>query len=219
MNSSSLPTPVRHDPLDAFADRFAAVATASNGAVRLEAIPFLAQVDIHADASDPALLDQLGTALGIVLPLRPNTTSSAPGGARRVLWLGPDEWLIVDADGTADAIVAAVRGALEGARGSVVDVSANRTTLRLAGPAAREILETGCSIDLHPRAFAPGVCAQTTIARTSAILLEVDAPPDAAGGPDYRLLVRPSFAGYLASWLLDAVDGLGDEVFSRPHAR
>ncbi len=208
MTSSSLPTPVRHGPLESFNERFVAAATASNGAVLLEAIPFLAQVDLRADPSDRALLDRLGTALGIELPLRPNTTSFAPGGARCILWLGPDEWLIVDADGTADAIVATVRGALEAGCGAVVDVSANRTTLRLAGPGAREILETGCSIDLHPRAFGPGRCAQTNIARTSAILLEVEAAHDVAGGPDYRLLVRPSFAGYLASWLLDAVDGL-----------
>lgn len=212
MTSSSLPTPIRHGPLEAFVDRFAAVATASDGSVLIEAIPFNAQVDLRAEPADQALLERLGAAIGIELPLRPNTVSSASDGARRILWLGPDEWLIVDADGTADAIVAAVRGALEDGRGAMVDVSANRTTLRLAGPRTRELLETGCSIDLHPRAFGPGRCAQTTVARTSAILLEVGAALDAAGGPDYRLLVRPSFAAYLASWLLDAVDGLADDA-------
>ncbi len=214
--TTSLPTPVRHGPLEAFVDRFAAVATASDGAVLLEAIPFLAQVDLRADPADRALIERLGAALFIELPWQPNTVEAAPGGVRRALWLGPDEWLVVDADGTADAIVAAVSGALEGARGAVVDVSANRAMLRLAGPAAREVLETGCSIDLHPHAFAPGRCVQTIIARTSAILLEVEPARDAAGGPDYRLLVRPSFAAYLASWLLDALDGLGGDAILAP---
>ena len=204
-----LPTPARHDPLEAFTDRFRDATTATGGAVLLESIPFGTQVDLRADPADQPLLGRLAAALGIGLPDRPNTVGSAPGGVRRALWLGPDEWLIVDADGTAEPILATLLGAFEGAPGAAVDVSANRTMLRLAGPAAREILETGCSIDLHSRAFAPGRCAQTTIARTSAILVEVEPGDDAGGGPDYRLLVRPSFAGYLASWLLDAVDGLG----------
>ncbi len=144
-------------------------------------------------------------------PLRPPDPAAHRRRLARALWLGPDEWLIVDADGTSDAVVARPR-CIRGWAGAVVDVSANRTTLRLAGSGAREILETGCSIDLHPRAFGPGRCAQTTVARTSAILLEVEPGADAAGGPDYRLLVRPSFASYLASWLLDAVDGLADDA-------
>ena len=207
--TSSLPIPARHDPLEAFSDRFRHLTMITGGAVLLESMPFNAQVDLRADPADRPLLGRLGAALGVDLPMRPNTVGSAPGGVRRALWLGPDEWLIVDADGTAEAILATLLGAFEGAPGAVVDVSANRTMLRLAGPSAREILETGCSIDLHPRAFAPGRCAQTTIARTSAILVEVEPSDDAGGGPDYRLLARPSFAGYLASWLLDAVDGLG----------
>jgi heterotetrameric sarcosine oxidase gamma subunit len=35
----------------------------------------------------------------------------------------------------------------------VVDVSAQRTTLRLRGEHARDLLAGGCSLDLHPRVF------------------------------------------------------------------
>ncbi|EWM17999.1 sarcosine oxidase, subunit gamma [Kutzneria sp. 744] len=51
---------------------------------------------------------------------------------------------------------------------------------------------------MHPRAFGPGRCAQTMLARAAVVLHQVDA------GPTYRLLVRPSFAGYLTSWVRDA---------------
>jgi sarcosine oxidase subunit gamma len=47
----------------------------------------------------------------------------------------------------------------------VVDVGANRTTLLVSGPAARAVLERGCTLDLHPRSFTAGHCAQTTFAR------------------------------------------------------
>ena len=105
-------------------------------------------------------------ALGVALPVEPNTVGT--GGGRAALWLGPDEWLVVGADGDETAIVRA----LEGAEGwiTAVDVSANRTVLELAGPRAREVLAKGCSLDLHPRAFGPGQCAQTALARTQVIL-------------------------------------------------
>ena len=56
----------------------------------------------------------------------------------------------------------ALAAGLDGDPGSVVDVSANRTTLELSGPPAREVLEKGCPLDLHPRAFGPGRAVSTT---------------------------------------------------------
>lgn len=113
----------------------------------------------------------------------------APGrvvawGARSVLWLGPSEWLVIDGE------------PLDLPGG--VDVSANRTTIALSGPHARDILEKGCTLDLHPRAFTTGHCAQTTVARAQVILWQV------SDDPTYHLLVRNSFAQYLADWLVDA---------------
>jgi sarcosine oxidase subunit gamma len=83
-----------------------------------------------------------------------------------------------------------------------VDVSANRTTIELWGAAAREVLASGCAIDLHPRAFGSGRCAQTLIARAGVILHQF------TDEPRYRLYVRPSFARYLAEWLTDTRHGM-----------
>ena len=102
--------------------------------------------------------------------------------------------------GTVAAIESDLRASLGEALHALVDTSANRTTIELSGPRARDILESGCSIDLAPRSFAPRP-------------LRADAPrprqrdPLAAGRrPDLPLLVRPSFAPYLAAWLADAAD-------------
>jgi sarcosine oxidase subunit gamma len=192
----------RHSPLEGYAATFAQVATTTKGAVSLTELPFLAQVDVRADPADLALLARLGAVVGVELPTTPNSAVATSGGHRQVLWLGPDEWLVIDRPGTEASLEGQLRAALQGGRGSVVDVSANRTTIRLAGPAAREVIEHGCSIDLHPRAFGPGRCAQTLIARAGVVLIAVSSEPE------YRILVRPSFAAYLASWLLDAIDGL-----------
>ena len=118
-------------------------------------------------------------------------------GNRTALWLGPDEWLVVGEPGTEAALELELREALGDGLGSAVDLSANRTAIELRGPAARDVLAKGCALDLHPRAFGPGRCAQTLLVRAQVILEHRH--------DGYRLLVRPSFSGYLATWLLDAL--------------
>jgi sarcosine oxidase subunit gamma len=188
---------LRRSPLGHLADVFTEHSIAGERGVRLRELPFLAQLDIQLQPHGTAA-QRLGRVLGTPLPTGPNTVTQA--GHHRVLWLGPEEWLVVGPDGSAHATAELLRAALEDEPGSVVDVSANRTTLELAGPAAREVLEKGCALDLHPRTFGPGACAQTLLARVNVILHQVDAEPC------YRLLVRGSFAPYLSDWLLDAME-------------
>ena len=172
----------RHSPLEPLAE---ALAAGSGDAVALREVPFVAQVNVRADADG-------ASALG--LPLEPNTT--ADRGDRTLLWLGPDEWLAVGPDGDAPALAAELEAAGAGWV-TTVDLSSNRTVLELAGPLAREVLAKGCTLDLHPRAFGPGRCAQTALARAQVIL--------EARGDGFRIYVRGSFATYLATWLLDAM--------------
>lgn len=161
--------------------------------VRIAELPFTSAVNLRADPSDAAVAEVLGGPL----PSEPNTVATLRG--RHALWLGPDEWLVVGGpDGDAPELVARLHAALAGSRGSAVDVSANRTTIELTGDRATDLLEKGCQLDLHPRAFSAGRCAQTMVAKAQVILWQTDQ------APTYRLLVRGSFAGYLAAWLTDA---------------
>jgi sarcosine oxidase subunit gamma len=172
----------RHSPLEPLAE---ALAAGSSDAVALREIPFVAQVNVRADAAAAA-------ALG--LPAAGNTV--AAGGERTLLWLGPDEWLAVGPDGDAPALAAELEAANTGWV-TTVDLSSNRTVLELTGPLARDVLAKGCTLDLHPRAFGHGRCAQTALARAQVILV--------ARGDAFRIYVRGSFATYLATWLLDAM--------------
>ncbi|MCX5149594.1 sarcosine oxidase subunit gamma [Streptomyces sp. NBC_00320] len=183
-------------PLAPYAERFAAATRASGGALRLAELPFLAQVDVRLDPKGPAA-DAVGLALGFPLPTQPNTV--AHGGEFAALWLGPDEWLVIGPAGTRTQLEARLREAVGDRRAAVTDVSAQRTTLLVGGARAAELLAHGCSLDLHPRAFGSGRCAQTTLARAQVVLVPCD-----EHRPGFRVLVRSSFAGYLAAWLLDA---------------
>jgi sarcosine oxidase subunit gamma len=111
------------------------------------------QVNVRASGEVAA---RVGRALGLVLPVEPNTVSTS--GERSALWLGPDEWLVVDGLTRVGGIEAVVRQAFTPDWGSVVDVSANRSVVELSGPHARALLAKGCSLDLHPQLSTWHVC-------------------------------------------------------------
>ncbi len=181
----------RRSPAAAYAARFAAAS--AGGAIRLAEIPFLTHLNVRADPASPEA-ERIGVALGVPLPVEPGTVTE--GGGLSVLWLGPDEWLVVGPDGAARELTERIRDAATGEHVSVVDVSAQRTTLVVAGERARDVLAHGCALDLHPREFGPGRCAQTPLARTGVVLVAVE--------DGFHVLVRSSFAAYAAEWLLDA---------------
>ena len=128
------------------------------------------------------------------LPLDPNTVVERD--SRSMLWLGPDEWLIVDVSGAETGILTELEAALDGTHHSVVDLSANRLGLEVSGTGAKDVLSKGCSLDLHSRSWRPGMCAQTLLGRIQVILHERQMAT--------RIYVRPSFAISLLDWLLDA---------------
>ncbi len=159
-------------------------------AVGAREVAFLALVNLRVAASPAARLP-------LALPATPNTWIAS--GGREALWLGPDEWLLVAAPGAAAALVAELEAVLDGVHHSVVDVSANQAVVELAADDRFDLLVQGCGIDLHPRSWRDGDCAQTLLARVPVLLQE------RAGAT--RIFLRPSFATYLADWLRQAAGG------------
>jgi sarcosine oxidase subunit gamma len=185
-------TELRRSPLAHLADRMAQ--TSQDLAVGLCETAYTGMVSVRV-AADSAAAVRVAKVLGAPLPAACGDVTSA--GDHHALWLGPDEWLVVtgtDPVALADQLEAAVGDE----PGLVLDVSANRTVLELTGPRARDVLEKGCPVDLHPRAFGPGRAVSTTLARVPVLLWQT-------GETSYRLLPRSSFADYVARWLLDAM--------------
>lgn len=151
-------------------------------------VTLAAQVDVRVDAAGAR---ELG------LPTEANTWSRLDD--REALWLGPDEWLIVSASEPAQTIGRALDERLGGRHRSVVDVSANRVVVALTGDDRRALLEAGCGLDLHPRSWRSGMCAQTLLASVAVLLQERE--------DGTRVFVRPSFAGWLVTWLMTVAAG------------
>lgn len=200
-------TLLRRSPLAGAARDLMEGAVTGERNVRLSEWRFTTMVSLRVDPASPTA-GELEDVLGTRLPRSVGeVTSHAP---HSVLWQGPDEWLVVSQT-PADALVPALAAAGAGGHAAVVDVSANRTVLELKGTAARAVLEKGCPLDLHPRAFGPGRAVTTTLARIPLVLWQV-------GSDSYRLLPRSSFADYVARWLLDASQEFGSGFQDRGSA-
>lgn len=186
-------------PLEEFRDAFTEVTAGSGGAVQIAEIALGAQVNLRIAPRDTALWADV---LGVAPPAEPNTLAPTRDGW--IAWLGPDEWLLVSSSDLR-ATVQRLRGAARQVHASIVDVSAARAALHIGGVGARDLLAHGCALDLHPREFRAGRCAQTRLALANVIIA---APPDGQSdfdaAPAYTVLVGTSFARYLAGWLCDA---------------
>ena len=143
-----------------------------------------------------------------VLGLRPPATpgTALQRGGITLLWLGPQEWLAVSPGGDRDALLAALRAAFGTLHAAVVDVSDARAVVSVAGCRAREVLQKGCPLDLHPTRFRAGSVAGSRFARCHLLLHQTD------DAPAYDLYVARSFARYLWSWLEDAAAEYGVAV-------
>jgi sarcosine oxidase subunit gamma len=151
-------------------------------------------------APEAAAIAAVRKGLQLALPTTPNRLVAASSSGRLAMWLGPDEWLIVDGDNPA-TVAKAVASATAAHGGTVVDVSAHRTLLELRGPRVPDLLAFGTSVDLGDGAFPVGTSVQTLLARVDVII--------GRGAPEtWHVAVRASFARYLVDWLQDALVGI-----------
>ncbi|MEZ5810227.1 MAG: sarcosine oxidase subunit gamma [Rhizobiaceae bacterium] len=109
-------------------------------------------------------LAALSRALGVSLPRKPKC--AAASGTRAALWLGPDEWLIIDTgkNNPADAL------ASSRVSHSAVDVSHRNTAVIVSGPGAETALSAGCPQDLDRRKFPVGACSRTIFGKAEVVL-------------------------------------------------
>jgi sarcosine oxidase, subunit gamma len=139
----------------------------------------LGQVGLRADPRD--------------LPFEsPEPNTATTWNDRDVLWLGPDEWLVVGEAGTEGSVLRELEDVMTDHHHSIVDVSANRIAFALSD--GLELLSSGCGLDLDPVRWRPGMCAQTLFGQAQVILHQRDERTT-------RVFVRPSFADYFVDRL------------------
>lgn len=153
------------------------------------------------------LSDSVNKKLGLELPTTPNQATA--NERARLMWLGPDEWLLE----VVEAEAVDVEGLLSN-RGSLVSVGHGLVKLQISGDQALHLLAAGTPLDLAQE-LTPGRCLQTRLAQVSVIitadpaeLAELDADGNANQTPTVTLWVRRSMAHYLWRWFEASLDRL-----------
>jgi sarcosine oxidase subunit gamma len=131
-------------------------------------------------------------AFGVVLPTAP--CSSAIAGDHAALWLGPDEWLLFAPEAETANVQKTLADALADIPHALVDISHRQTGLRLDGPGAASLLNTGVPLDLALSAFPVGMVTRTIFEKAEIILWRTDTN-------SFRIEVWRSFAPYVLALL------------------
>ncbi|MBY5642258.1 sarcosine oxidase subunit gamma [Rhizobium leguminosarum] len=161
--------------------------------VRLTTAPAASRMALRAPAES---LAALSSALGLSVPTTPKTSSRA--GARSALWLGPDEWLVVDEAG-AD-LVALSSGA--GALHSATDVSHRNVAIIVSGPGAEATLSAGCPQDLSLSSFPIGAASRTIFGKAEIVLFRTEEDT-------FRVECWRSFSDYVFGLLNEGAEDAG----------
>ena len=181
-----------------------ASATVGDAEVVLAESPIRGLLVLRGDAANAKFRSAVSTATGLDPVVEPLTAARKRDVS--MLWLGPDEWLVVTPDRRVERIERALREALQGQHAALTDVSHSRTVLVLSGPGARAVLAKGCPLDFHPRVFGPGRCAQSRLAKCQALIHQT------AAAPVFEIYVMRSFAQYAWTWLEDAGKEFGIRI-------
>lgn len=156
--------------------------------VKLATLPPAHRISLRAPA---ASADALSKALGLALPQKPK--SAAGKGSRTALWLGPDEWLVID-DGAKDPLEACA--GVE-ALHSAVGISHRNVAISVTGPGAANTVNAGCPQDLSLAAFPVGACSRTILGKAEIVLLRT-------GEDAFRVECWRSFSDYVFAFLTEA---------------
>jgi len=164
----------------------------SNGVSALQGLRGM--ISLRGDLADQTLRASCTTLTDAAFPEKGKASFQDDNG---LLWMSPDEVLILlphDAVAKALAVLAA---ALEGQHHQATNLSDARALMTVQGPFAREVVAKLAPIDLHPDSFAVGDFRRSRLGQVAAaVWMQND---DTLGVICFR-----SVAGYTFDLLADA---------------
>lgn len=176
--------------------------TSTSIGVHAEILRDLAYLNLRGNPDDAHFKKQIRETLGQPLPDKPNTLSV---GAHTIYWLGPDEWMLCCASDNADSLADKLRVATNDLHVVIYDLSGGMVTIKLTGDGVRRLLSKACTLDFHVDEFKPGDCAQSGLAKANVLI------GHSKDGLAFSIVVRRSFADYLALWLQRSANDSGIE--------
>lgn len=153
--------------------------------------PVAARTRISLRAGDSEI-KAINKILGLNLPTQPKTSTMS--GDRIAMWLGPDEWLILDKP---KSTLKELPQNLSAILCSAVDISHRNTAISVTGENAANVINAGCPQNLALDVFATNACSRTILGKSEIILWRT---ADNA----FHVECWRSFSHYVWKYLVDA---------------
>lgn len=182
---------------------------AAGGMVTLQQLPFVGKFLLRGKAD--ILAAKVKKVMSLSLPVKPCSSSSDE--ICSILWLGPDEWMVITPPETEKALMADLHKAFSKVSYQLADVTDYYTILELGGQKSRELLMKLTPLDMHARAFQAGEVRGTNLGHAQSTLYlrsegEAKGEKSASSQEDeavFWLTIRWSMTDYL--WCLLAHAG------------
>jgi sarcosine oxidase, subunit gamma len=156
----------------------------------LRILPPASRFILHGDAAARAKASAVWE-----VPFAETACRAVARGSRATLWLGPNEYLLMDqTDSASSVLAAAIEQALHDLPHALVDISHRQIAVEIKGPQAEPILSGGCPLDVDVSAFPVGGCTRTVFAKADIVLWRT-------GADTFQLEVWRSFSDYLTALL------------------
>ncbi|AUC54962.1 sarcosine oxidase subunit gamma [Sagittula sp. P11] len=135
------------------------------GLVEVRAIGLQGMVTIRGDFASDAFREAVS---GVARVAFPEQRGASVDGARGLLWMSPDELMMLVPHAEASESAAKLVEALSDQHALVLDVSDARAMFRLQGRAVREVIAKLAPLDMAPDGLQPGELRRTRFGQVAA---------------------------------------------------
>jgi len=169
----------------------------------IQELPYTKKINLRIDPNNNDYKSYCGKILNAILPSKPNTYSE--NQRLKIIWLGPDEWLITDYIQN-DDLHEKLRQAVGDKESSVTDVSENRTIIRISGEKLFNLLAKFLVLDLEKTFKNESSAAQTLFVKVPILIVRVF--KNYSEKPQFDIFVNRSQANYIYNLLVDGTKNL-----------
>lgn len=166
-------------------------------------------VDLSANGKIMVQGEQAETAVATLLPGQSLAINQGAnlGDGLEIYRLRSDQFIVLTQPGDEKRVAGQLETAAQRIEGliTVTDITHGRAQIGLIGPHSPELLSRLCGLDFHPSAFPKGTAKQTSVAKTTQLVVYHDFADAAA----YSVIGGRSLAAYLWETILVAGRDLG----------
>ena len=172
--------------------------------IKFQELPFMTKINLRGNPNDKKFLSSANEVLNTILPTRTNIYIKID--SLKSIWLGPDEWLIVDEKGSdKQDLFSKLENSIGSQDASVTDVSENRTVIRIMGKKLFMLLAKFLTLNLDNSLNSSSSVAQTLFIKVPVLLMRLH---EHNSEPKIDIFTNRSHTNYVYKILVDGTKNL-----------